>query len=231
MLEILLTLSTGLSVGFLLATPIGIINLTIINLISNQRYKEATYLGAGSASLDIFYSFISLYSTSIVFQTLQSFVLENPKFIFLMEVIMIIVLFLFGINKIRKVENVNIKKIILFDKLSNKLHPYFVGLLMATTHILIPSFLPGYAYMSAILLKNNLIVDSFLHFLFFAICFGIGTQTFYTIMILFSKKYSHLFLEKFKKVIPKVIGILFLLFGLLLTYRITSNVDWVRIFN
>lgn len=221
----------GIVAGIILATPPGIINLSILNLISNKKFKEAFFIGAGSATMDIFYALIALYSTSKIYKFVSGLSDDYPKVFLVLDILLIVILIVYGFYKIFEKKNemkyVNLDK---FKKYFGKLHPFFVGCLLALTHILIPAYIPSYAYMSALLLKSGLLSNTNYYYFVFAIAFGVGNLIWVGMIVGMSKKYEHFINDNNYIRIQKGLGVLFVVVSLIFIYKLYFYTNWNRIF-
>lgn len=226
-LEILTTVLVGLIAGVILATPPGVINLTIVNYLSQRKFRPALWVGAGSATLDIFYAALALYSTSAVYQALQCFIHSNPLVMFVLEALFVVALLGFGVSKcFSKGTQSSAAKRKLFATADRKCHPYLLGCLLALTHILVPTFLPGYAYMAAMLIDAKLIALTHLHFVLFSLMFAIGNLLWVLLIVSIFKRWGDRIEDRHFRRMEKGIGGLFLCVALLLLFRMAATTRW-----
>lgn len=227
-MPILITVFIGLMAGIILATPPGVINLTIMNLLAQHRHREALWVGAGSATLDIFYGALAMFSTSAVYLVLQGFIEANPITMKTLEVIFVAGLVAVGLHKLRTKEGATsqdsrTKRVI--TKL-NSFHPFIGGCLLALTHILVPTFLPGYAYLAALLIHTGWIPLSSASLWLFAFSFAAGNMLWVFFVVGLSKRFSHLVQARSYLAIDRGFGALFLTAGVLMSIRLLTTAVW-----
>lgn len=154
MIAILVTIAIGILSGIVLATPPGVINLTILHYLSKGNRRNALWVGAGSAFLDIFYGALAMYSASAVYVALSDFILSNPRLMQTLEVLLILSIVSFGMYKLfLQPKGPRVSEFAEPSSRIRKLHPFFLGCALALTHIVVPTFLPGYAYLATILIN------------------------------------------------------------------------------
>ena len=93
---------------------------------------------------------------------------HNPHRLFLLGLIVFAVYKLFFERQRERSEPVQ------SPLFARKLHPYALGCALALTHIIVPTFLPGYAYLAALLINTKLIPDTNAHYLLMSLAFGVG---------------------------------------------------------
>lgn len=224
---IITTILVGLVAGVILATPPGVINLTIVNFLSQKKYKSALWVGAGSATLDVFYAALALYSTSAVYAALQCFIHNNPLVMFGLELLFVIALLVFGISKsLTKRTPQPAAERTRFATIGRNCHPFLLGCLLALTHILVPTFLPGYAYMAAMLIDAKLIALNHLHFTTFALMFAAGNLLWVLLIVSIFKRWGDRIKEHHFQRMEKGIGLLFLIVAILLLIRMAATTRW-----
>lgn len=230
-MSILITIVVGLIAGIILATPPGVINLTIFHFLTQEKPRHSLWVGAGSATLDIFYAALALYSTSAVYQALQGFIHRNPEVVAILEFIFALALLIFGVSKlVHRGDGSFFSKLKYTSTRQNKLHPYFLGCILALTHILVPTFLPGYAYMAAMLIDAKLVALNNFHFVIFSLCFALGNFLWVIGIVALFTKLGKEIGEMHLKRIDKIIGILFTLVGFGMIMRMILSTNWQRIF-
>jgi threonine/homoserine/homoserine lactone efflux protein len=226
----IITIIAGIISGIVLALPPGIINLTMVNLISTKKFNEAFYIGAGSATIDIFYALVAIYSTSHIYKLLIQFTTENPRLILVLELLLIIILLIYGLNKLferkNEIQSINIQR---YSKYLNKLHPFISGCFLATTHIVVPTFIPGYAYMSTLLLKSGFIGKTTPFFLLFSFFFGVGNLIWVSFLVIMSRKYEHFITDRNYIRVQRILGILFIAVSIIMLYKAVFFTEWDKI--
>lgn len=221
MISFFQTILIGLISGILLATPPGVINLTILHCLSLGKARKALWVGAGSAALDVLYCLLAMYSASAVYVTLSGFIEGHRTFMKALEGVFILGLIGFALYKlflpperhppIKEVEP---------PVGARKLHPFFLGCALALTHIVVPTFLPGYAYLAALLINAQAIPNSNFHFVLMSVAFGIGNFVWVVCLVgYFRDADPSQEKERFRR-IDVVIGTLFLIIGLIGLIRI-----------
>lgn len=221
----------GVISGIILASPPGVINLSILNQISSKQFKSAFFIGAGSALMDTLYALIVLFSTTKIYKILSNLANDYPKLFLVFDILLVVILAAYGFYKIfekkNEIKNINFER---YKKYFGKFHPFLIGCLLALTNLLFPTFIPSYAYMAALLLKSGLINGSYYLYFLFALAFGIGNLIWVGSIVGLSKKYEHIIDDNNYIRIQKGLGVLFILVSLMLVYKLYFYTNWQKIF-
>lgn len=214
-LPTVITIAIGISSGIVLATPPGVINLTILHYVSQAKPRNALWVGAGSATLDVFYGALAMYSASAVYGALQGFIVSNPILMKTLEGLLIAALIGFAIYKLF-FESAREKEVKSVDPPAGtrKLHPYILGCALALTHIVVPTFLPGYAYLAAILINSGVVPETNFHYWLFSFMFGFGNFLWVVGIVNYFRNADPIEEKQRFRRIDVIIGILFLVIGI-----------------
>jgi len=213
-METVVTILIGLASGVVLATPPGVINLTILHYLSQGKPRKALWVGAGSATLDVVYGALAMYSASAVYAALYGFIESNPITMKTLEGLLIVALIGFALYKLF-FESTHDKSVQALDPpvSTRKLHPYFFGCALALTHIVVPTFLPGYAYLAALLIASHVVPETNLHYCLMSVSFGIGNFLWVLGIVAYFRNADPAEEKARFRRIDVIIGILFLVIG------------------
>jgi hypothetical protein len=174
-LPFIVTILIGLGSGIVLATPPGVINLMILHYLAQGKPRKALWVGAGSAALDIFYGALAMYSASAVYAALAGFISTNPITMKTLEGLLIAAMIGFALYKLFFESHETPPVGPLAPLVSTReLHPFYLGCALGLTHIVVPTFLPGYAYLATILINSKIIPETNLYYWLISVAFGVG---------------------------------------------------------
>lgn len=220
-MDIIVVLTIGLAAGIVLATPPGVINLTIFDLLAKNKPRQALWVGAGSATLDVFYAMLALFSTSAVCGAISGFTAGHPSIMLCAEVAFIAALIAYGLSKlISRTKLPPSTRRVVLPAAFRRLHPYSLGCLLALTHLAVPTFLPSYTYLAALLINSGLIGLSHSDFILFALAFGAGNLVFVAAVVSIYQMYRHILSAGHFSLINRALGGLFCSVGILMAMKL-----------
>ncbi len=220
----ILTILIGLASGIVLATPPGVINLTILHYLSQGESRRALWVGAGSATLDVIYGLLAMYSASAAYRALHSFIETNPMTMKALEGLFVAAMIGFAVYKLF-FESDHQKEVQASSLPTGNrtLHPYVLGCALALTHIVVPTFLPAYAYMAAILINSQLIPETNAYYCLMSVSFGVGNFLWVLGIVQYFRNADPAE-EKIRfRRIDVTIGLVFLAIGLVAATRLLSS--------
>lgn len=226
----------GAVVGFVLAIPPGPIGMTTIKMSAFNTKRNAYHLISATSLMDLIYILLIFFMTSVIIEALKNFSSRFSLITIILQIIIVLIFIGFGIyNLIQKKEKAkpeelaNTKpKISFLDKLSNR-GPFFLGIALALSNLVNPSFLPFLGFITIQIAAWNIFPLNIANKIIFALGFGIGNFLWlYTLINIISAN-KHRMSKNFLQRLRQLTGITFLSFGTYLGYQIFRFLPWREI--
>jgi len=170
--ELVVSLATGLAAGFLVSTPIGPINITIINDGARHGFLRAWLVGLGAMSMDVIYCSIGLAGFSQLFSSRWL----NAA----MELVSFLLLLYLGWKYLRaKAIAVTSKSA---DAVEHRLHPhtaYMIGFVRVLGN---PAVLVLWITLSATFVSHEWVDPNLLSKALCVVGVGFGATTWFTLL-------------------------------------------------
>lgn len=233
----ILALIAGTVFGFLIAIPPGPIAMTNIRLGLEGSKKECALFALGTASLDMLYCLVAVFAASAIQGAVNSYLDNNPLMSLFFQIIVVAGLIYFGIRQFRS----KLSASETFVSKSKKPSPEFIdkmkrrgslflGFALAMTNLANPTFVPSLTVLSAWVHKTGLFPGGFNNNVIFALGFGIGNFLWLYALAWVVIRNRHRLSDNTVLRIKQFAGIVFVLFGVLIGYRIIVATNWSQIF-
>ncbi len=220
-LELTSTLFLGLSASFLGALPVGLINLTVLNLTINKNSKQGIIASVGVASIEFFQALTAMF--------LLSLFVSYPVLNTIISMVSIPVFLFFAWNHLstkeklsdkalEKISDIDInqqgQKIKWYEK-NSFLHGAFISSLNIVVY-------PYWIIWGGGFITQGLMKSELDHYLIFA--FGVSLGTILGLLVyVFLAHILRKKLQKYNLWLNRVIGIVFLGFAGMQAFRVISN--------
>lgn len=229
----MLSIIAGVVVGVILALPPGPAALTAVKLGLSNSTRHGLLSGLGTAVMDFLYCLIAIFATSAIIDWAYKFSHDFPFIVILVQMLIVAMVISLGISHFKASKNFRnngiSSSVPFIDKLSAR-GPFFVGIGVALTNIINPTFLPSLGYVALNIQHFGFIDSSPISNFFFSIGFGLGNLIWLSFLVKtlvsFKNKMSEAFLAK----IHKFAGLTLIGFGTFLGYRVLEVVKWSEIF-
>lgn len=231
----IIALLAGLLVGIVLAIPPGPVAVTTVKLTLDNGRRQSIIAASGTATLDVFFCLMAIFAASLALRLLMSFTENNQILFLIFQVIIVLLIFAFGILQIKKkkqIKNhteVELPKKFKFLEALPKKGPFFLGVAIALTNIANPGFMPSLTYIAMNAETFGFVQHDILSKFIFAIGFGIGNFIWLYILTRvishYKSKMSNLALAR----IHGVAGYTLIGFSTILGWRIVAFTKWGEI--
>lgn len=232
----LIALLIGLGIGFVMAIPPGPVGVTAMKLSLNKGRKQGFLFSGGNGVMDFVYCLLAVFSADAIRSGLETFSGEHPIIMFLIQMLIVVGIFIFGFINLRikadKHES-EIKKTTLFSDFFNKLAnkgPFLLGIAIALTNLPNPTYFPTLVGMSGFILDLNFFDAALVSKFAFALGFGLGNVAWLSVLVKvlshYKSKLSDITLAK----IHRFAGFTLIGFGTILGYHVYSITKWPTIF-
>lgn len=212
----LIHLITGVILSFIVAIPVGPVNLAVVQNSIKYGMISGIKVALGSATVEFFYCFIALWGVKTF--------LANPKIIFFLQVVSIPILLIMGIyNLLRKKESEE------KDYQNNKTSrgDFFLG---ASLTVVNPILLPFWMGVAAYLKTLHILGEDF-HFLQvnstnWAFIIGVASGSFLllTLVAFISSKRKSIPIDT-KIIIYKILGITFIILAVIQSFNFITKIQ------
>jgi threonine/homoserine/homoserine lactone efflux protein len=220
------TLLVGTFIGFLFALIPGVVGFTAMKAGLEKGQRHGTYIAIGASIIDFFYSIIFAFTTSAISLGISKISGDYPYLVIFIQAVIVLLIFGYGVYQLRtkkKLLNIDIqtekKEYRMISTLFHK-GPFFVGIAVALTNTINPTFLPTLVTSIAFVHKFGLMEDSSLGNLFFSLGFGFGnfawTYCLVRIILHYKSRMSDMFVAR----LYQFSGYILILLGTLLGYRV-----------
>lgn len=181
----------GLTVSFLGSLPIGVLNVTVVNISLSKGLKSAFYFALACALIEMFYSYLAVHMTLAIFD----FAIYRVP----IRIVSTIVLIIAGIYYLRKKTTDNTPK--------KTIGSFQQGVLLSIVNVIaIPFWL---AYTAALVAFRWIHVDSSAEIGYYIIGISVGTMLALSAFALLSRKIRSR-IETKRNFINKLIGLIFI---------------------
>ncbi len=223
----------GILVGFILSIPPGPLAVTVIKKSLEGRFVPAFMTGFGAATMDVVYTLAATFTSSALVVALSKLFLQHKWLSLLFQALCIVVLVVLGIRYLRQHYNVpaTAQRPSEEPGLSKpSASPFWVGVLIAFTNLASPTFLPTMIASVSYLHGEGLLERGFGESLLFSCGFGLGTTVWFLALVRFLIKERAKLSPNFITSIYKFAGGTFILFALVLAYKILVYTNWKTLF-
>ncbi|MFN3306386.1 MAG: LysE family translocator [Candidatus Kapaibacteriota bacterium] len=229
----MLSIVSGIVVGIMLALPPGPAALTAVKLGLSNSTRHGLLSGLGTAVMDFFYCLIAIFATSAIIDWASKFSHDYPYIVILIQLLIVLMVISLGISHIQTSKNFlnngNPSTLPFIDKLSAR-GPFFVGVGIALTNIINPTFLPSLGYVAINIQHFGLIQSDAVSNFFFSLGFGLGNLIWLSFLVKTLVSLKDKMSEALLARIHKFAGLTLIGFGTFLGYRVLEVVKWSEIF-
>lgn len=224
----LLALLLGAAVGFVLALPPGPVSVTALKMSALDGKRPALFLSVGSAVLDVVFCSVIMLATGAALSAFGSFSIRHPISVRVLQYSVVAVFLAIGVLYVSKGEKAPERalrpkplKTGIKENLAAR-GPFFLGVAIALANLASPTFLPSIAWVSVQARAFNFFKPTIVNDLFYSLGFGAGNFLWlYSISSLVYKFRSRMSLS-FLNIVRKIAGASFILFGIILAYRLLT---------
>lgn len=208
MYELIRVFFTGMIISLLGALPLGILNITAMQIAVQENSRNAIKFSIGVALIEIFYVRISLKG--------MNWVMENQQIFNILEWCTVVLFIVLAVGSFLTARKSRDQKNIL---LKNNMSRFFLGLTMSAIN---PVQIPFWFIWSTYLLSNQFLKTTAWHFNIYTAGIGAGTLAALALFI-FAGKWVVNKLNASHRVINIAVGIIFLISAVVQLYRVTST--------
>ena len=231
----IIALLAGIIIGFMLAIPPGPVAVTTMRLSMDKGLGHGIKAALGTGLMDFIYCLIVIFATSAVLSLVNGFFDDYPIILLGFQVLVVVSIIVYGIINIKlKDRIVNPKKtkdpgrFKHLEKLSHR-GPFLLGIAVALTNIVNPTFLPALAYVTVNVQQFVLPENNALYNTIFALAFGLGN---FLWLYLISKVLVHYKDRMSVQALARIhqfAGFTLIGFGTILGYRVITVTHWPEV--
>lgn len=229
--NMLTALLLGILFGFILSIPPGPLAVAVIKKSFEGRFLPAFMTGFGAAVMDVVYTLVATFASSALVMALSSLFIRFKWLSLLFQVLCIVVLVLLGLKYLRQKHRAPSSTLSATSK--NKpspASPFWVGVLIAFMNLASPTFLPAMVASVSYLHGEGMLDPGFWESVSYSSGFGIGTLLWFFALVRFLIKQRKKLSPNFISSIYKFAGGTFILFALVLAYKIVRYTNWGALF-
>jgi threonine/homoserine/homoserine lactone efflux protein len=232
---LIFSLLSGICIGILLAMPPGPVGITAIKLGLFNGQKSGTQLAFGNAIMDFLYSLLAIFATAAATQLINSLAHTYPLSSLVFQVLIVLTLLIYGFvslttqykeidytNPDQKFENNFLQSL-------KSRGPLLLGVAIALTNLANPTFIPTLAWITVQVHKYQIIQNSTMSNLIFALGFGLGNFLWIYTLVKVIVKYKERLSDKMLIRIRQFTGVTFIGFGTIMGYRLLTITKWSEI--
>jgi len=229
----MLSILTGIIVGVVMALPPGPAALTAIKLGLSNSSRHGFLSGLGTAVMDFIYCFIAIVATSALIDWASNFSDKHPFITISVQMTFVVAIIYIGFlhlksTRVNTSEGDN-QKYSFIERLYER-GPFFVGIGIALTNIVNPTFLPSLGYVAINVQKFGFVESGILSNFAFALGFGVGNFLWLMFLVKLFVSFKSRMSESFIARIHKFAGLTLIGFGTFLGYRVLELAKWSEIF-
>ncbi|TAE32135.1 MAG: hypothetical protein EAZ92_01885 [Candidatus Kapaibacterium sp.] len=220
----ILALLTGLVIGLAVAIPPGPVMFVMVRATLHHGKKYALKIAYGIALLDVMYSFIFSLATGRITTLVGDFAVRFPSIVLSFQVACILGLILYGIISLRA----NLKQsnnappknsatdidadddaptLPAFMRTLAKHGPFFLGVALALTHLVNPTFVPLMTSVSYVAGHYGFLQEGAIEqHICFALGYAGGVLSWLTTLVVVSLRYRHIFSDASMRNINRLVG-------------------------
>lgn len=219
----------GILFGFVLSIPPGPLAVTVIKKSFEGRFRPAFMTAFGAATMDVVYTLAATFTSSALVVALSALFIQYKWLSLLFQTLCIVVLVVLGLRYLRQKYKVPTRKGPSVNKPAQA-SPFWVGALIAFTNLASPTFLPTMIASVSYLHGEGLLERGFNESISYSCGFGLGTTLWFFALIRFLLKQRSKLSPNFISSIYKFAGGTFILFALVLAYKIIVYTNWKALF-
>ncbi|MGB9852317.1 MAG: LysE family translocator [Candidatus Kapaibacteriota bacterium] len=226
------SLVPGIIIGIILALPPGPAALTAIKLGLSNSSRHGFLSGLGTAVMDFFYCLLAIFATSAIIEWAKNISEHYPLLVTFIQLIIVIMVISLGISHLKSSKkipnNENTPSFSFIERLSSR-GPFFIGVGIALTNVINPTFLPSLGYVALNVQQFGFIEVNAISHVFFAIGFGLGNLLWLILLVKTFVHFKSRMSTEFITKIHKFTGLTLIGFGTFLGYRVLEVVKWSEI--
>ncbi len=199
----------GFVVGFASSIPVGPINLAVMMKGLSNKTGQGLMIGTGSGFMDIVYCGAAMFGISSL--------MTNPHLVQILQIATFLIFLFFGIKTtFFKIAEAKLKR----SEDSPGFKRYFIlGVLLYLSN---PSFLAYWITVAGIIHGYHILVSSTYNNSFFALGTGIGTTTWFFILLELVERQKMKLDKPIIQRITRVFGVILLTISLVMGYKLIS---------
>ena len=200
----------GVIIGIISSIPFGPINLAIMIRALSNKTKEAIAIGIGSGFMDVVYCSAAMFGVASI--------VNSGTVKIILQLTAIIVFFIFGVRSFlfglpkQELEETDIQ----IQKGSQVKRSFAIGVVLYLSN---PGYIPYWLTIASILQGFHVINSEPSVAFSFAIGTGVGTVSWFLILIELIEKFKMRFSEKNIKNVTKIFGTILIVASLFLLYN------------
>lgn len=189
-------------------------------VIGNNR--RGLLIASGAACMDVLYALIASFASSAIILSVKDFINHNDWILAIIQILCILSLLIMGIKYLSKrkllEENETNKRV--YIKNPKATSAFIGGIVMSVINIASPTFLPSLIALSGYLQTTSIVNHSSISNLLYSIGFGLGVFLWLSFLLAIIKKYHSKIPITMMSNIYKIAGYSFLIFAMILTFKI-----------
>lgn len=224
----------GILLGFALSIPPGPLAVAVIKKSFEGRFRPAFMTGLGAAVMDVVYILAATFASSALVVAFSSIFLRYKWLSLLFQVLCVAVLVLLGLKYLRQKHKAPPPALAPGGQAAQSkpspASPFWVGVLIAFMNLASPTFLPAMIASVSYLHGEGILERGFWESVLYSTGFGVGTLLWFTSLTRFLIKQREKLSSNFISSIYKFAGGTFILFALILVYKIVMHTNWKTLF-
>lgn len=200
----IMALTIGLIVGFLICIPVGPINVWVVNTLIKHNFRSAFSIALGGSTMDFIYFIIILTGLSLFH--------FSPMTVLSLKIAGILLLFGFGLKELL-VKQQDFK---MSDDLVKKVPPHAASFFLMGVGIYSsnPTLIASMSGIAAVIKSWNLFTNTFTNYFFLSAGVALGSASWFYLLLKIVSRYKNRIPEKFFKSFSRASGLLIILFSL-----------------
>ncbi len=205
----MIALILGFVVGFATSVPVGPINLAVMMKGLSNKTGQGLMIGTGSGFMDVLYCGAAMFGISSL--------MTNPHLVLILQIATFCIFFFFGIKTtFFKIAETKLTK----SEDAPGFKRYFIlGILLYLSN---PSFLAYWITVAGIIHGYHILTPSAYNSSFFALGTGIGTSSWFFILLELVERQKMKLDKKIIERITRIFGAILLIISLVMGYKLIS---------
>lgn len=222
----------GILLGFVLSIPPGPLAVAVIKKSFEGRFLPAFMTGLGAAVMDVGYTLVATFASSALVVSLSSLFVRFKWLSLLFQLLCVVVLVLLGLKYLRQKHKAASVALSSSEEGSkpSQASPFWVGVLIAFMNLASPTFLPAMIASVSYLHGEGMLDPGFWESVLYSTGFGVGTLLWFFSLARFLISQRKKLSSNFITSIYKFAGGTFILFALMLIYKIVITTNWNVLF-
>lgn len=228
------SLLLGIAGGFVLSIPPGPISLAASRQVLAGFLRNGVKIVLAAALMDIVYMLIATFASSAIVRTVRNLLADSVWFALIFQIVCAIILAVLGILFLLPQSRAYEEKVVEERERAQEQRaksmghssPFFVGLLMAVTNLASPAFLPSMIAFVGFLQANKYLMQSPLDNVLFSAGFGVGTMTWFVVVMRILKHYRGKLSTSFLNWFYRFAGATMLVFACVVALHIIVSTPW-----